>query len=184
MRMKRREFIKYSILMPLGNTAMHAAYALPGQEGQAMKQSQDTITLFVAGDVMTGRGIDQVLPNPGDPQIFEAYSHSALDYVRLAERATSGDTAAGSSLSGLTFVLTGTLPAMTREAARALIESHGGRVTTSVSKKTSYVVAGSDPGSKAGKATKLGVPILDEAGLHRIIAERSAEPGSTESRPD
>jgi len=49
----------------------------------------DSFTLFVAGDVMTGRGIDQVLPHPGDPRIYEPYSTSALDYVKLAER-TSG----------------------------------------------------------------------------------------------
>lgn len=53
------------------------------------RHSTDTVSLFVAGDVMTGRGIDQILPHPGDPHIFESYSRSALDYVRLAEQ-TSG----------------------------------------------------------------------------------------------
>lgn len=48
---------------------------------------RDTVTLFLAGDVMTGRGVDQVLPNPADPQIYEAYAKSAIDYVKLAERA-------------------------------------------------------------------------------------------------
>jgi len=60
---------------------------MPRQDIQADKQPLDTVTLFVAGDVMTGRGIDQVLPNPCDPQIFEAYCRSARDYVQLAERA-------------------------------------------------------------------------------------------------
>jgi len=54
---------------------------------QSEKPSNDAVTLFVAGDVMTGRGIDQVLPHPGDPRIFEPYSRSAHDYVKLAERA-------------------------------------------------------------------------------------------------
>ena len=49
---------------------------------------KDTVTLFLAGDVMTGRAIDQVLPRPGSPRIFEPYSDSALDYLRLAERAS------------------------------------------------------------------------------------------------
>jgi DNA ligase (NAD+) len=72
-------------------------------------------------------------------------------------------------LAGLTFVLTGTLPTLTRDDAQALIESHGGKVSGSVSKKTSYVVAGESAGSKLDKAQELGVRILDEAGLHMLI---------------
>jgi DNA ligase (NAD+) len=68
-------------------------------------------------------------------------------------------------LAGKTFVLTGTLPVLTREAARDLILQAGGRVTSSVSKKTDYVVAGVAPGSKADDARRLGVTVLDEAGL-------------------
>lgn len=72
-------------------------------------------------------------------------------------------------LQGLTFVLTGTLPHLTREAAAALIEGKGGKVSGSVSKKTDYVVAGEDAGSKLDKARALGVAILDEDGLHRLL---------------
>lgn len=64
--------------------------------------------------------------------------------------------------SGMTFVLTGTLPTMTRDEASALIESHGGKTSSSVSKKTSYVLAGSDAGSKLLKAHTLGIKIIDE----------------------
>ncbi len=71
-------------------------------------------------------------------------------------------------LAGLTFVVTGTLPTFTREGVKEFIESHGGKVTDSVSKKTSYLVLGEDPGSKYQKAQALGVPILDEAGLRRL----------------
>jgi DNA ligase (NAD+) len=71
-------------------------------------------------------------------------------------------------LRGLTFVLTGTLPALSREEATALIEAHGGKVTGSVSRKTSYVVAGESPGSKLTKAQELEIPILDEQGLRAL----------------
>jgi len=74
--------------------------------------------------------------------------------------------------SGLTFVITGTLPAFSREAAKEFIESNGGKVTDGVSKKTSYLVLGEAPGSKFDKAKSLGVPILDEAKL-RELAEKS-----------
>jgi DNA ligase (NAD+) len=74
-----------------------------------------------------------------------------------------------STLEGLTFVLTGTLPTMTREAAKEMIESAGGKVSGSVSKKTNYVVAGEEAGSKLDKAQSLGVPILDEAGLRALL---------------
>ena len=81
-----------------------------------------------------------------------------------AEKRVTTDT-----LSGLTFVLTGTLPTLTREAAKEKIESAGGKVSGSVSKKTSYVVAGEEAGSKLEKAESLKVPVIDEAGLVALL---------------
>ena len=76
----------------------------------------------------------------------------------------------GTTLAGLTFVLTGTLPTLTREEAKERIEAAGGKVSGSVSKKTSYLVAGDEAGSKLEKAEQLGVAVLDEAGLRTILA--------------
>ncbi len=73
-------------------------------------------------------------------------------------------------LLGKTLVLTGTLPTLSREDAKALVEAAGGKVAGSVSKKTDYVVAGEEAGSKLAKAQELGVPVLDEAGLKALLA--------------
>jgi DNA ligase (NAD+) len=72
---------------------------------------------------------------------------------------------------GLTFVVTGTLPSLSRDDARNFIQEHGGKVTDSVSKKTSYLVLGENPGSKLDKARQLNVSILDEAGLRKLAGE-------------
>ena len=78
--------------------------------------------------------------------------------------------AVAAPLAGKTFVLTGTLPKLSRDAAKDLIEAAGGKVTGSVSKKTDFVIAGTDAGSKLDKARTLGVAVLDEEGLQRLLA--------------
>jgi DNA ligase (NAD+) len=100
-------------------------------------------------------------------QVIDALRKAGVEWpAGAATRAKRGPAA------GKTFVLTGTLPDMTRDAAAALIESRGGRVSGSVSRKTDYVVAGADPGSKLTKARELGVTVLDEAGLLKRLGER------------
>ena len=74
-------------------------------------------------------------------------------------------------MAGQTFVLTGTLPTLKRDEAKDLIEAAGGKVSGSVSKKTNYVVAGEEAGSKLEKAIELGVAVIDEAQLKKLLAE-------------
>jgi len=89
---------------------------------------------------------------------------ASLDLAMTAEKRV-----VGTALAGMTFVLTGTLPTLTRDEAKAKIEAAGGQVSGSVSKKTSFVVAGEEAGSKLEKAEQLGVKVLDEAGLLEIL---------------
>jgi DNA ligase (NAD+) len=113
------------------------------------------------------------------PQIAESVTKFFADETNrrvLRHLAEAGvDTTEGGAhdgprpLEGKTFVLTGTLPALTREEARELIERGGGRVTGSVSRKTDYVVVGESPGSKADDAQRLGVTVLDERGLLTLV---------------
>lgn len=96
---------------------------------------------------------------------------AALDLAGVNMRSLAPQTAEAGRLSGTVFVLTGTLPNMTRQEAAARIEAQGGRVSGSVSKKTSYVVAGEEAGGKLARAQSLGVTILDEAGLLALLGQ-------------
>lgn len=118
-------------------------------------------------------GIGAVIARSVTEWFADAHHRQVIEKMRAAgvNMAMQPVEAAGDSLAGLTFVLTGTLPTLSRDQAAALIKSHGGKVSDSVSKKTSYVVVGDTPGSKATKAAQLNVPILDEAGLLALIGQ-------------
>jgi len=88
---------------------------------------------------------------------------------------------AGDSLTGMSFVITGTLPTMSREQAEDLIKAHGGKIAGSVSKKTSYLVAGEAAGSKLAKARELNVPILDQDGLLALIGDGGSPSEASEA---
>jgi DNA ligase (NAD+) len=115
--------------------------------------------------------VAQFFARPRDRELIEALRERG---VNLADEAP---VAAGPApLEGLTIVITGTLPSMSREAASALIQQHGGRVTGSVSGNTDYVLVGDKPGaSKYDKALKLGVLLLDEEGLLALIDRQGGE---------
>ncbi|MGQ0823935.1 MAG: NAD-dependent DNA ligase LigA [Actinomycetota bacterium] len=114
------------------------------------------------------------------------HNRALVDRLRAAGVNFEGPAVATPSdaqtLTGLTFVLTGTLAVRTREEAAAEIEARGGKVTSSVSKKTSFVVAGESPGSKLAKAESLGVPILDDEGFDRLLTEGPSRPRATSAR--
>jgi DNA ligase (NAD+) len=101
-----------------------------------------------------------------DPLMLELVEDLRREGLTLADE---GPPPGEGPLAGQTFVLTGTLPELTREQATERIVAAGGRVTGSVSRKTSYVVAGDSPGSKLAQAEKLGVPVLDEQGLRDLL---------------
>ncbi|MHB1372825.1 MAG: NAD-dependent DNA ligase LigA [Thauera sp.] len=105
----------------------------------------------------------------GEPHNREVIEQLRAAGVRWAEGEPSAP--AAGVLVGKTFVLTGTLPTLTRDEAKVLIEAQGGKVAGSVSKKTHYVVAGEDAGSKLSRAQELGVPVVDEAGLRALLSE-------------
>jgi DNA ligase (NAD+) len=111
----------------------------------------------------------QIAESLADEPTLKLIEKLAEKGLRL-EQDPSERRAAGGPLESKTLVLTGTLPELTREEAAALIKAAGGKVVNSVSKKTDYVVAGENPGSKLAKAEKLGTEILDEAGLRALLA--------------
>lgn len=113
------------------------------------------------GDI-TARCVLNFFSHPQNIELCRRLTAAGLVTESTAKKADD-------SLAGQTFVLTGTLPSMTRDEASALIKAHGGKVSGSVSKKTSYVVAGEEAGSKLTKARELGVAVIDEAALLSML---------------
>lgn len=105
--------------------------------------------------------------------LVEGLLAAGVEPTAPAEKAVTGTV-----LAGCTFVLTGTLPTLTREEATALIEAAGGKVSGSVSKKTTYVLAGEEAGSKLEKARTLGVPVIDEAQFRALLAAEAPATGA------
>ena len=121
--------------------------------------------------IKTGRGIDLTLLEYTEGSARNAFFQQLL--ARLKEAGVWPQEEAhaerSDAFAGKQFVLTGSLQTMSRDQAKVAIEARGGRVTSSVSKKTAYVVAGHDPGSKLDKAKELGVAHVDEKGFQELL---------------
>ncbi|MGY2486248.1 NAD-dependent DNA ligase LigA [Cupriavidus sp. CP313] len=133
----------------------------------------DEAALLEVNDVgpVVAQSIAHFFAEPHNVEVIEQLRAAGVHWTESEPVAK-----APAPLSGKTFVLTGTLPTMSREDAKELLEAAGAKVAGSVSKKTDYVVAGAEAGSKLDKAEALGVPVLDEAGMLALLAEAGAAP--------
>jgi DNA ligase (NAD+) len=136
-------------------------------------RSMDALQTATRDDILSVEGVGPVLADSIVMWLADAYHQAVLSKLReLGVNMQAGERVrASDSLAGKTFVITGTLPSLSREQATELIESHGGKTVSSVSKKTSYVVMGESPGSKAEKAAHLGIPIIGESELLAMIGQ-------------
>lgn len=134
--------------------------------------SMDSIMAASEEDLVKAEGIGPVVANTIHEFFAIDKNRQLVEELRKAGlQFTAEKKVVGTALAGQTFVLTGTLPTLTRDEAKARIEAAGGKVSGGVSKKTSYVVAGEEAGSKLDKARELNVPVLDEAGLVALLGE-------------
>ena len=132
-------------------------------EALAAARREELLSIEGIGDIMA----DAIIAHFNEPRNRTLVS----ELLRLGvDPAAPASPAGGATpLAGKVFVLTGTLPGLTREQATEMIEAAGGKVSGSVSRKTSYVLAGEEAGSKLEKARSLGVPIIDEVEFRRLL---------------
>ncbi len=153
--------------------ALARAFPSAAELATAATETPELITAVfgIGGEI--AQSLQQWFATPANQQLLTALERIGFSLAAAPEELTpSGAEGGGASatLAGQTFVLTGTLPSLSRSQAQALIEAAGGKVSGSVSRKTSYVVAGEEAGSKLSKAESLGVAVLDEAGLRELLA--------------
>lgn len=144
-----------------------------GKALAAKYPDMDTIATLTYDDLVAIDGIGDVSAQAilgfwANPETYARYEALKVAGVNT-QSLKSQQTPAGSTLTGSTFVITGTLPTMSREDAKALIEANGGKVSGSISKKTTYLLAGEKAGSKLEKANELGVKVISEADLQAML---------------
>ena len=156
--------------------ALAKAFPSAADLATATANTPESITAVFGIGAEIAQSLQQWFATPANQLLLQALEQLGFS---LAAGPEEPGAISETPLTGQTFVLTGSLPSMSRSAAQALIEAAGGKVSGSVSKKTSYVVAGDEAGSKLDKAESLGVAVLDEAGLLELLkagAGRSLQP--------
>lgn len=148
----------------IGEVAAAAMAARFGTLERCLAATYDELCAIEDFGDVTAQCVLNFFSHPQNIELCRRLTEAGLVTVAVAKKADD-------TLGGKTFVLTGTLPTMTRDEASALIKEHGGKVSGSVSKKTSYVVAGEDAGSKLQKARDLGVTVIDEAALLKMLGK-------------
>ena len=162
---KKNDLSKLLCAFGIRQVGSRAAQTLARRFGSLdalMAATEEELTAVEDIGGITAGFIVRWFESPQSRHLIEALREAGVNLQSTEEPA-------GDSLAGLTFVLTGTLPTLKRSEAKKLIESAGGKVSGSVSKKTSYVVAGEEAGSKLTKAQELGVTILTEAELLKLL---------------
>ncbi len=162
---KKQDLSRLIFALGIRHVGERTARLLADRFGSLEKLSQagiDELTSIRDVGAVVAESIISFFANKANQQLIQRLGEAGINPV-------SGNRASGGRLIGKTFVFTGGLENLTRDAARALVEDEGGNVTGSVSKKTDYVVAGSEAGSKLDKARSLGITILNEAEFVELI---------------
>lgn len=156
----------YAIGIPfVGERTAQLLAAHFGDMGKVATASPEKLTEVGEVGPKIAQGVREFFSESANWKLIERLRAAGVNMKK--ERQALKDT----RFARMTFVFTGTLAKRSREESEALVASHGGRTGSSVSKKTSYVVVGEDPGSKFDKAKSLGVPILDEAGFEKLLGK-------------
>ncbi len=177
---KSAENLKQGIDASRGRELARFIFAL-GIRNVGEQTAKDLARHFGQLDALMAADVDALLEVPDVGPVVaasiraffaETHNQAVIERLRQAHAWQDGEArrVAAGKLAGKIFVLTGTLPTLTRDQAKALIEAEGGKVAGSVSKKTDFLVAGEDAGSKLTKAQELGIALLDEAGLTALLA--------------
>ena len=163
---KNNDLAKLITALGIRHIGAKAAKLLSEQFGDI-----DAIMSASGEELLSIEGFGEILANSAVEYFAIEENRNMIHQLKeLGVNTVSTKTVAGDRFNGMTFVLTGTLPTYTRSAAAEIIESFGGKVSSSVSKKTTYVLAGEEAGSKLDRANALGVAVIDEAQFKEMIS--------------
>jgi DNA ligase (NAD+) len=161
----------------LGPTATQAVARSLGDLGRVERASVAELTAIDGVGPVIAESVARFFAVPGNREVVEKLRRAGVDLT--APSGTVDLPEGEATLVGRSLVITGGLEHFTRDEAQAAIEARGGKVTSSVSKKTSWVIVGESPGSKLVKAESLGVPTLDEDGFVQLLENGPPEEGAT-----